>query len=213
VEAVDREAGTLTLLGQTDGQSDAKPTQFLIGGSTRVWKGNQRVSLADLEPGQTLWTNLTVCTLKGPGRCRDIWLDAASLKLATQTQLEVHRQFQREHGLAGMIEGVDNANGVVTVHLFAGFDPLLLEAFAPADSVTAAVAEDNLRTWDQINDRKSGPLVAIEKSKPTHAGQSGVRVTFKPSLLLEGFRPQRIIRLWPSAWKVDDLPREERLYQ
>jgi hypothetical protein len=43
-------------------------------------------------------------------------------------------------------------------------------------------------------------------------GSSGFRVTFKPALLLEGFRPKGFVRLWPAAWKVDDLPREECLY-
>ncbi|QDU25531.1 hypothetical protein ETAA8_06000 [Anatilimnocola aggregata] len=212
IEAIDRELGVLTLLGITAGQADAKPTLIQIVPSSRVWKGNGLGTLADLAVGQTMTTNLTVCTLKGPGRCKEIWLDQTSRDLATGQQLEVHRQFQREHGLPGMIEEVDNPNSIVTVHLYAGFDPKLIEAFAPNDSVTAAVAEDNLRTWDQINDRKSGPLVAVERVEPRFAGQSGYRVKFKPGLLLEGFRPQRVIRIWPSAWKVDDLPREERLY-
>lgn len=213
VDAVDRDLGTLALLGHTAGKPDAKVTLFQITPATRVWQADRSVSLSDLLPGQSIHVNLTVCTLKGPGRCRDIWLDKPSIDLATSRQLEVHRLFTREHGLAGMIEEVDNAQGTVTVHLFAGFDPKLIDAFQPSDSVTAAVAEENLRTWDQINDRKSGPLVAIQRVEPTRAGQSGVRVKFKPQLLLEGFRPQRVIRIWPSAWKVDDLPREERLYQ
>ncbi|WP_425618281.1 hypothetical protein NA78x_001984 [Anatilimnocola sp. NA78] len=212
VEAYDRDLGTLQLLGTTAGKPDAKATLFQIGPSTRLLKGPGFAMTKDLVRGQSLLTNLTVCTLKGPGRCQEIWLDAGSRELASLQQLMVHRQFQREHGLAGWIEEVDNPNSIVTVHLFAGFDPKLLDAFVPNDTVTAAVAEENLRTWDQINDRKSGPLVAIDKSEPKLAGQSGYRVKFKPGLLLEGFRPQRVIRIWPSAWKVDDLPREERLY-
>jgi len=212
VEAIDRDLGTLLLMGTTAGKADAKSTLFQIAPSTRVRKGAGFTTLAEVTAGQSLITNLTVCTLKGPGRCKEIWLDQASRDLATAQQLEVHRQFQREHGLAGWIEEVDNANSIVTVHLFAGFDPKLIDAFVPNDSVTAAVAEENLRTWDQINDRKSGPLVAVEKVAPQLSGQSGYRVKFKPGLLLEGFRPQRVIRIWPSAWKVDDLPREERLY-
>lgn len=213
VEAVDPAIGTLSLLGITAGTPDAKPTAFQIGGITRVWQGRSVASLGELAVGQTLTANLTVCTLKGPGRCSSLWLDQESRDLATAHQFEVHRQFIREHGLPGWVDTVDNSQGLVSVQLFAGFDPQLMDAFLPNDSVTAAVAEENLRTWDQINDRKAGPLVAVERASPLLAGQSGFRVTFKPSLLLEGFRPKRVVRIWPSAWKVDDLPREERLYQ
>jgi hypothetical protein len=138
----------------------------------------------------------------------------------------------REHGLPGRIAAVDNAQGIVTVTLFDGFDLSLMDEF-PSNaalaaaakgppfvpgpglidptSVTAAVAEENLRTWDQINDRKVGPLLETIRTAPK-PGDSGIRVRFKPVHLLEGFRPGRIIRVWTNRWKVDDLPREEKMY-
>jgi hypothetical protein len=127
---------------------------------------------------------------------------------------------------------VDNEKGTMTVILFDGFDPKLLEDFAsnaaiaaaakappfvPGPglidpvSITAAVAEEDLRTWDQLNDRKSGPALNLVHG-PTVPGNSGWRIKFQPALLLEGFRPKRIVRLWTAKWKVDDLPREERTY-
>jgi hypothetical protein len=233
VDAVALDTGTLTVTGITAGKEDAKPTIFQVVPSTRVWKGKGIGALTDIQPGQSVLINLTVCTLKGPGRVTNVWLDEESRAVATAHQLEVHRQFMREHGLPGIIEEVDNAKGIVTVILFDGFDPKLLEDFASNEaiaaaakappfvpgpglvdpiSLTAAVAEDNLRTWDQINDRKSGPMVQLLSSPPT-PGNSGWRVRFQPSLLLEGFRPRRIIRVWPAKWKVDDLPKEERMYQ
>ena len=232
VDSIDLEKGTLTVTGVTAGNEDAKPTVFQIGPATRIWKGRGFGTLADLAAGQSVIINLTVCTLKGPGRCLAIWLDAESRELATALQLEVHRQFVREHGLAGWIDEVDNTQGTMTVALFTGFDPRLMDdfpsraaiaaaakgpPFVPGPglvdpiAVTAAVAEDNLRTWDQINDRKAGPLIETINGKPS-PGSSGIRVRLKPSLLLEGFRPKRIVRLWPAKWKVDDLPREERMY-
>ena len=233
VDAIDLEKGTLTVTGITAGKGDAKPTIFQITPATHVWKGRGTGPLADVSAGQSLIINITVATLKGPGRCRDIWLDTESRALAAAQQNEVHRQFAREHGLAGFIDVVDNAQGIVSVTLFAGFDLRLMEDFASNAAiaaaakappfvsgpglvdpitVTAAVVGDNLRTWDQINDRKAGPLVEVQ-TVPAAPGNSGVRIKFKPTLLLEGFRPKRIIRLWPVRWKVDDLPREERLYQ
>jgi len=232
VETLDLTLGTLTVTGNTAGKDDVKPTLFQIAPSTRVWKGRGIGTLADLKPQQRLRINLTVCTLKGPGRCVEIWLDDESRAAATAHQLEVHRQFMREHGLPGIIDDVDNSKGIVTVALFDGFDPKLMDEFpangtvsapvVPATAtspaipdpagITAAVAEDNLRTWDQINDRKTGPMIETLKTLPM-PGHSGIRIRFQPSLLLEGFRPQRIIRIWPAKWKVDDLPREEKVYQ
>ena len=113
--------------------------------------------------------------------------------------------------MAGVIDDVDNKQGIVSVILFAGFDPALKDDLPVGDGISAAVAEDSLRTWDQINDRKSGPIVAVESVTPG-PGNSGVRIKFKPNLLLEGYRPKRIIRIFSSKWPVDDLPREERLY-
>jgi len=111
---------------------------------------------------------------------------------------------------------VDNQQAIVTVTLFSAFDPKLKELFRVTqttnDVVTAATAEDNLRTWDQINDRKRGTLLE-SKEVPAAPGSSGLQVKFKSELLIEGFRPKRVIRLWPGGWRVDDLPREERIYQ
>lgn len=230
MDEINLEGGTITTTGITEGKADTKPSIFHVVPSTRVWKERGIGTLTDLKIGQQLTLNLTHCTLKGPGRCADIWIDEESRKLATQHQLEVHKQFMREHGLPGIISGVDNAKGIVTVTLFDGFDLPLMDdfisnaalakavPFVPGPglvdpiAITAAVAENNLRTWDQINDRKVGPMIETIKTE-AQPGDSGIRIRFQPSLLLEGFRPQRIIRVWPSKWKVEDLPREERLYQ
>jgi len=212
VDAVQTDMGTLTVTGiDKAGKADAKPITFRIGTTTRVWKGKGFGTLADIAAGQNVQMNLTVCTLKGPGRVTDIWLDADSRSAATAHQLEVHRLFQREHGLAGWVVAVDNKKGTVDVLLFGGFDPKLVDAFVVGVPCAAAVAEDSLRTWDQINDVKRGPVLAVDRGTPA-LGSSGVRVQFKPSNLLEGYRPGRVVLLFSGEWKVDDLPREERLY-
>ena len=48
-------------------------------------------------------TNITVATLKGPGRCTDIWLDGESRQVAAAGQNEVHRAYEKAHGLPGWI--------------------------------------------------------------------------------------------------------------
>ncbi len=213
VDAIQTDAGTLTLTGiDKAGKPDPKQITFKVGATTRVWKGKGFGTLADIAAGQTVQANLTVCTLKGPGRITDIWLDAECLAVATAHQLEIHRLYQREHGLAGWVVAVDNKKGEVVVALFDGFDPKLIDAFTPQGPTAAAVAEDSLRTWDQINDVKRGPILAVDRGDPDTPGDSGAKIKFKPSVLLEGYRPGRVVRLFSGEWKVDDLPREERLY-
>jgi hypothetical protein len=216
VDAVDLEKNILTATGITAGKADVKVTLFQLVPGTRVWKGRGFGSIADLAVGQSVFINLTYATLKGPGRCKDIWLDAESRALATAQQQEVHKQNLRERGFAGWIDAVDNQQAIVTVTLFSAFDPKLKELFRVTqttnDVITAATAEDNLRTWDQINDRKRGTLLET-KEVPAVPGSSGLQLKFKSELLIEGFRPKRVIRLWPGGWRVDDLPREERIYQ
>ncbi len=42
---------------------------------------------------------------------------------------------------------------------------------------------------------------------------SGWQITCHPDLMLEGFRPGRIVRLYAGVWGVADLPREEKLFR
>lgn len=214
IDAVDLEKNTLTVTGTGPAgkPADAKPTIFIVNPTTRIWKGRAIGTLADLAAGQSVLVNLTVCTLKGPGRCTDIWLDAESRAVASAHQLEVHRQYQREHGLAGWVEDVDNQKGLVTVTLFGVVDPKLKSELLATNSMAAAVAGESLRTYDQISDRMRGEVITVKDLAPG-PGNSGVRVQFKPTFLLEGFRPKRIVRVFAGGWKVDDLPKEERLYQ
>jgi hypothetical protein len=211
IDAVDLDKRILTVTGVREGTADAKPTVFQITPATRVWKGRGLGERKDLTVGQEVLCNLTVCTLKGPGRCTDIWLDAESLAMATSLQLEQHKLFQMEHGLSCQVEEVDNQNKIVTVTLFAGFDPSLRNGFRAKDHIAAAVANSDLRTHDQINDTARGPILEVFEASPS-PGQSGIRLRFQPDILLEGYRPKRILRLFGAGWRIDDLPREERAY-
>jgi hypothetical protein len=213
VDTVELDKGKITVTGVVEeGAADAKPTVFQVGAATRVWKGRGYGTLKDVTPGLKILANLTVCTLKGPGRAVDLWLDDESRAVARERQFEVHKLWQREHGLGCWIESVDNQAGTVTVTLFDGADPALLKEIKVKDGVAAAVAEESLRTYDQNNDVRRGPVLEV-KSVPPLPGSSGVQVTFKPNPLLEGYRPKRYLRLFAGPWRVDDLPREERLYR
>jgi hypothetical protein len=213
VSAVDLSKGTLSVTGLslTDNRADEKPVAFKLNPATRIWKGRGLGTLSDLAAGQSLLLNITVATLKGPGRCTDIWLDDESRALAASLQLEVHRAYEKAHGLAGWIDAVDNQNRLVTVTLFAGSDPALLKEIKLKSRVPALVAEDSLRCYDQINDRMPSEVLEI-RSVPAGPGSSGVQLVIKPEELIEGFRPRRIVRILADSWPLDDLPWEEMLW-
>ncbi|HTN77263.1 MAG TPA: hypothetical protein VL096_18520, partial [Pirellulaceae bacterium] len=129
IESIDKNTLIVRGEGPAADQKDERPTTFQIRPATRVWKGRGIGALSDLAVGQAVLMNLTVCTLKGPGRVTDIWIDDESRAVATALQLEQHRLFQREHGLACRVDEVDNQNKLVTVTVFGGIDPELLNEF------------------------------------------------------------------------------------
>ncbi len=213
IQSIDLETKKITaeLVGEGV-EKGAKPSMFDYTPATRYWKGNGFAKLEDLAPGQTVQVNLTWATLFGPGRLTDVWIDEEARGFATSRQMEIHRQFYLEHGFPGWVTKVDNAESLVTIELFAGFDPELKKAFVEKQSATGVVAESSLRSYDQVNDRKSGNITRVETVENPAPGSSGLLVTFKPGELLEGFRPQRIVRLFPPNWKVESVPLEYRLW-
>jgi hypothetical protein len=213
VDAVAPDKGTLTVTGisSAGGTNDAKPTVFQINRATRVWTGRGVGDLAQLAVGQSLLLNITVATLKGPGRCTDIWIDPESRETAAAQQMEVHRAYQKAHGLAGWIDAVDNGKGLVTATLFAGFDRSLTNDFKVHRRVAVLVAEDSLRCYDPVNDRMYSEVVEMN-SVPSAPGGSGFQVVLRPENLLEGFRPRRVVRMLPENWPLDDFPWEEMLW-
>lgn len=222
VETIDLEKKTITAtpVGAKGESIDAKPGVFQVNAATRFWKGKGVGSLADLKVKDTCLINFTFRTMRLDGRCTDIWHDAESRALATSQQMETHRLYQREHGLAGQVEAVDDKARKMTVTLFDGFDLSLKDDFAKKPTikdmlvdpyVSVAVAEESLRAYDPINDTKRAKIVEW-KSVPVAPGCSGWQITLQPDLLLEGFRPGRIVRLFAGVWGVTDLPREEKLF-
>ncbi len=62
-----------------------------------------------------------------------------------------------------------------------------------------------------INDRQGGPLVELKKV-PLQPRSSGYQVKIHCGILLEGFRPGRYVRVYPSTWNLVALPKEERFF-
>lgn len=229
IDSVDVAAKKLvaTLVG--DGGPIGKPKVFDLTASTRVNAGGGFGEWKSIQPGQTAQLNLTWATLYGPGRVLEIWLDDAAVRGATTRQLEKHRDFTRDRGLAGWIDAVDDDKQIVTITFFGGVDPKLFEELtgiheephgwpfsgreddpkAPKGGI--CVARDSLMTYDPVNDRKGGNILHIGQV-PLEPGSGGVQIKVKCCQLLEGFRPGRIVRFYPATWKVNALPREEQFH-
>jgi hypothetical protein len=54
-----------------------------------------------------------------------------------------------------------------------------------------------------------GRIIAINKTEDPPQGSSGIQVKFKMNLILEGFRPGRIVRIRPNSWPKNKPPKEE----
>lgn len=229
IDSVDLEAQKLTATLIENGKpvGDGKSKTFDLLRSTLVYKGNGFADLKALQPGQTVLFNLTWVTLYGPGRITDIWIDEAARALATKQQLERHHIHIRERGLPGWVTAVEDEPQFVTVTFFGNVDPKLFDEVAvkdlnapppkdgsppPAEPVgSLAVARESLMTYDPVNDRKRGGILEVKKI-PLEPGSGGVQIKLKMDLMLEGYRPNRIVRFYPPTWKVIALPKEEEYF-
>jgi hypothetical protein len=202
----------------------AAPKTFNVQAHTRIFAGHSFTDSTALKAGQKVLFNLTWATLYGPGRITDLWLDDESRTLATKHQLETHRTFMRERGLAGWITSVDDAKQIVNISLFAGVDPALFHDIAikdpnlppprdgsppPTEPIgRLAVALESLMTYDPVNDSKRAAVLEVKKV-PTANGSAGIDVQLRLEMMLEGYRPKRVIRFYPPTWKVIALPKEQ----
>lgn len=231
VEAIDLATKKLTATRVGEGVTATKPQLFDLLSSTRVFQGKGFAEFESIAAGQLVQLNLTWSTLYGPGRITDIWLDATARERATARQLERHRNHIRERGLAGWVDAVDDEAEIVTVTFFDGVEPSLFDEITklpdpPASTGTTAgkaaepvttlrgslaVARESLQTYDPVNDRKGCAVLEVKRIA-IEPGSSGVQVRLKCDMLLEGFRPRRIVRFYPSTWKVIALPREEQYF-
>ncbi len=226
IEAVDLEKKKLTVRLHRKDEAVGEPKVFDLQQSTLIHKGKSFVEADALQPGQRVLFNLTWATLFGPGRLLNVWVDEESRTLASTQQTRRHHDHMRERGLPGWVEAVDDKTEVVTVTFFDTFDHALFEdlklihedpigwplAREPKDPKapkgTMAVTRDSLLMWDPLNDRHGGNILSVVKFPPK-PGEAGVRIQIQCDILLEGFRPKRIVRFFPAAWRAKFPPLEE----
>ncbi len=226
IDQVDLTEKKLTATLQQDGKPTGKPTLFDLRNSTKVFQGNGYGALKDIKPGQSVLMNLTWATLYGSGRVTEIWLDEESRLVAAARQRECHRDDMRDRGLPGFVTAVDDKKRIVTITFFDAVDPGLFkelplpsakplgwptqeyEAGNMSPKGNIVVARECLMTYDQVNDRKGGNILKFDKV-PAQTGSSGVQIQVYCGILLEGFRPRKVVRFFPATWPVISLPKEE----
>ena len=201
---------------------------FTIDGSTRIWRGRERLGLDDLvaegvwpEDGAKKFEDKSVQLsltwhpryLYQQFHVSDLWLDEAAMKHAAKHQSGRHIRHIRMRWMPARVDEVQHENfgpATVTATLFGGMDESLYADFKPGMGAKMAVAEDTLRTWWPNHDGMDGRIITVERfDDEPEFGSSGIRVQFKVPLVLEGFRPGRTVRIRPHSWPNVKPPVEE----
>ena len=233
IESVDLNKKKLVATLIQDGKSVGEAKSFDLLGRTQVFLEQRLGTLESLAKDQLVQFNLTWVGLYGPGRITEIYVDESSRKLATKQQLECHRQHIMERGLPAWIDAVDDKKQIVTLTFFDGVDPALFDDLTKinpeplgwpaalfgkggakndlAPKGTIAVAEESLLTYDPTNDRKGGNILKFTKV-PVVPGCSGVQIQLECGMMLEGFRPTKIVRFYPASWPFISVPMEESYF-
>ena len=191
--------------------SDVRKT-FDFTTSTDVWKGSRLVEMNDLRPADEILFNLEWATLFGPGRLTEIWVGKESWKLAAKRQHRRYIQHLRNCGFPAQVEHVEHlggGKGKVTIRFYQGPSLADFAPFKPDTSGKVAVVEPNLRPYRGAS--LSVRFLEVRSTKEPQPGFSGLSAKFHTHELLEGIRPGRSIRVYPSGWIPTRLPREEEL--
>ena len=110
------------------------------------------------------------------------------------------------------IEYGEFGHAKIKATLFGGMDESLYADFKPNVGAKMAAAENTLRTWWPDHDGMDGRLTGVERVRQESVvGDSGIQITFEVPLILEGFRPGRVVRIRPYNWPNVKPPYEERV--
>jgi hypothetical protein len=222
---------------KSDGEGKEVERQMSIDAATRFWRGREQLGLSDLIAegiwpadgkkgldGQEAylglawkpdgnWTRRTGNRL----HISDIWLDAKAMQRASLRQTEAHRELIRCRWMPASVDAVEYGKfgeATVTATLFGGMDPSLYADFKKGINGQFAASEFNLKhaygTVTETLVANSGPILDVMKQeKDVPLGSSGIQIKIKVTQIIEGARPERIIRIRPMNWPDDAVPREE----
>ncbi|MGZ0167852.1 MAG: hypothetical protein ACKVII_28370 [Planctomycetales bacterium] len=211
-----------------DGEGLGGEHKLTIDRSTRIWRGRELLGLDELVSdgswpkqrqkqfeGQAIQLALTWHPryLYQQFHVADVWLDEASTKVAAERQRQRHVRHIRTRWMPAKVDSVEYGefgHATLKATLFGGMDESLYADFKPGIGGKMAAAESTLRTWWPDHDGMDGRIIAVNKAeKEPPLGSSGIQIQFEVPLILEGFRPGRIVRIRPQDWPNVKPPVEE----
>ncbi len=219
------------------GEGKEGEQRMSIDAATCIWRGREKLGFEDLiaeghwpAEGKKSLDSLVVylgITWKPAGtwerrvgnrlHISDIWLDETAMQRAAQHQIKVHRELIRSRWMPAFVDAVEYGKfgeATVTATLFGGMDPSLYADFKKGVVGQMAVTDANLKHsegWVSHSHMAiKGPLLDVTKQdKEVPLGSSGIQIRMKVDLIVEGFRPGKIVRIRPMNWPDDAVPREE----
>ena len=220
----------VTLDRKEGGEGLGGAHKVTIDGSTRIWRGRELLGLDELVAegtwpakgqkrfdAQSVYLGLTWHPryLYQQFHAADIWLDEGAMKVAAERQRQRHIRHIRTRWMPARIDDAEHGKfgrATLTATLFGGMDHSLYADFKPGVSGKMAAAENTLRTWWPDHDGMDGKITAVSiLSGEPEFGSSGIHIQFEVPLVLEGFRPGRIVRIRPQNWPNVKPPVEERV--
>jgi len=225
-----------SLEAKAGGDSKATEEKLTFDAATRIWRGRERLGVADLIAEGT-WPASGKKSLGGQSvllgitwkptpdgiftrfHISDIWLDDTATQRAAQIQTETHKAFIRSRWMPAWVDAVEYGkfgHATVTVTLFGGMDPSLYDDFQKGSKVLVNGSENTLKhaggAYGPAHMASGGPILNVTKaSGDAPLGSSGIQVQFETDLIIEAIRPTKVVRIHASAWPLVQVPREEYL--
>ncbi len=205
--------------------------KMTMDASTRFWRGREQLSWEQMiEAGvlpahgkksfddQRVQLSLTWHPryLYQQFHVSDLWLDDTAMQQATKQQTALNNRFIRLRWMPAWVDGVEYGragHATVTVTLFGGMDESLYGDFKEGMQGQLAAAEETLRTYWPDHDGMEGTIVkVVRNAEAIPFGSSGIQVQIEMDLILEGFRPGRVVRIRPQSWPKVKPPYEECIH-
>ncbi|MFZ9860080.1 MAG: hypothetical protein ACO3GX_03300 [Gemmataceae bacterium] len=214
-----------------DGEGLGGDHKMTLDSSTRIWRGRELLGIDDLV-AQGVWNGNGKKSLNGQPvqlsltwhprylyqqfHVSDIWLDDVAMQNAAKAQTGLNHRFIKTRWMPAWVDSVDYGKfgrATITATLFGGMDPKLYADFKKGTGGQMAAAEATLRTYWPDHDGMEGMITDVIKStSEPPLGSSGIQVRFETDLVLEGFRPGRIVRVRPQNWPKVKPPSEECIH-
>jgi hypothetical protein len=177
---------------------------------TAIWKGDQRITPAQMTVGDEILVDCSGRTATDQGRCTGIWVGADTVKSATEAHRATYHNHLKESGMPAWIDSIDGKR--LTISFFAGVRgdfPAIYNGGPHGGHVAVLLADERLHTHSV-----AAVTMAFRDHLPEGAtagtyGCSGIRWVVEPDTLPEGLHPGSIIRVFKEGWTIKGEPEEE----